>query len=335
MNKVRTGGGRIGYLDALRGFAILFVIEGHVRIFGMGIKSYDTLSALMLYTFYLPVFFFVSGYLAYKVSLANREILQNGLKKFMYLLLPAVFFSIIYNLYSHKNLMSPIYMGFGKYWFTITLFECFFVYYLIMMVLKSERWRSVALIVISLMGIGVLSYTSSIGPKLLDANHLCKYFYFFVFGIFARQYQPVFDSIVKNEVAKAFTIISFFVLLFLMDYQLLPGPVFHLLRDVVLRVLGTAMVVMLFASHATFFEGSSRVARIFNEIGRISLPIYLLQYFFVPDFGYFQNQINGMDQFTVHIISAVYTILITATCYVFIMLLEQSKFVKKYILGLK
>lgn len=35
-------------MDALRGLSILFVIEGHVRIFGMGIKSYDTMSALII-----------------------------------------------------------------------------------------------------------------------------------------------------------------------------------------------------------------------------------------------------------------------------------------------
>ncbi len=313
----------------------MFVIEGHVRIFGMGIKSYDTLSALMLYTFYLPVFFFVSGYLAYKVRMSYNDIIRNCLKKFTYLVIPAVFFSILYNLYSHKNLLLPIFSGFGKYWFTITLFECFFIYYLIMLISKSERWRSFALIVISFLGIGVLSYTSSIGPKLLDTNHLCKYFYFFVFGIFARKYKIVFDEIVKNEVVKALTIIIFFVLLFLMDYQLLPGPVFHLIRDIILRVLGTSVIIMLFASNASVFEGTGIVARILNEIGKKSLPIYLLQYFFLPDFGAFLDIVNCMDQFTIHVLAALYTVLVTAICYVFIVVLEQSKFVRIYILGLK
>lgn len=66
-------GGRIKYIDALRGFAILLVIEGHVRLFGMGIDSYDTMSALMLYSLDLPLFFFISGLLGFRPDLSVKE----------------------------------------------------------------------------------------------------------------------------------------------------------------------------------------------------------------------------------------------------------------------
>lgn len=59
------GGGRINYLDSLKFLGILLVIEGHVWDFGMGIETYDSLSGLMLYSFNMPIFFFVSGFLAY------------------------------------------------------------------------------------------------------------------------------------------------------------------------------------------------------------------------------------------------------------------------------
>ena len=47
----QSGGGRIFYLDALKCFAILLVIEGHVRTLGMHIITGDILSGLMFYTF--------------------------------------------------------------------------------------------------------------------------------------------------------------------------------------------------------------------------------------------------------------------------------------------
>lgn len=58
-------GGRINYLDSLKFLGFLLVIEGHVWDFGMGIETYDSLSGLMLYSFNMPIFFFVSGFLAY------------------------------------------------------------------------------------------------------------------------------------------------------------------------------------------------------------------------------------------------------------------------------
>lgn len=328
-------GGRIGYLDALRGLAILFVIEGHVRVFGMDIKSYDTLSALMLYSFYLPLFFFVSGYLAHKENLTKKDILRNGSKKFVFLVLPAISFSIGYNLLNHRDVLYPMYAGFGRYWFTITLFECFVIYYMILLVFKCEKARTTILIIIAIIGILALSYKSIFGPKLIDTNHLCKYFYFFTFGILSKKYNSTYTVFIKNEYVKAFSIITFFVLLFLIDYQIFPSPVFHLLRDVLLRVLGTLVIIILFASNASYFEGSGRAARILNEIGRKSLPIYLLQYFFLPDFSAFQDIITNMDQFTIHVIAALYTVFVTVVCYVFIIVLEQSKFVRTYLLGLK
>ena len=63
---------RIAYLDALKCLGILMVIDWHVRS-GNGFKPYGSLSALMIYSFALPIFFFVSGFLAYRVSMSVRN----------------------------------------------------------------------------------------------------------------------------------------------------------------------------------------------------------------------------------------------------------------------
>ena len=139
---------------------------------------------------------------------------------------------------------------------------------------------------------------------------------------------------VQNEYIKAGCIIGFFALLLLLDYQIWPSPVFHLLRDVALRVLGASMIVILFASHSALFEKSSKLVRVLVDIGKKSLPIYLLQYFFMPNFKMFPYFL-GADSFTIHIIAAVYTLLVTLTCYAFIKVIEQSRFVRTYVLGLK
>ena len=73
-----AGVGRISYLDALMCLGIILVIEGHVRQLGMGIKVYDTLPGMILYSFNMPLFFFVSGLLAYKSYIGIEDFFNNS-----------------------------------------------------------------------------------------------------------------------------------------------------------------------------------------------------------------------------------------------------------------
>ncbi len=57
---------RIGYLDALRGFAIFMIVFMHVEHFCLGITFDKSIWGSIVITFFLPVFFFISGYLAKK-----------------------------------------------------------------------------------------------------------------------------------------------------------------------------------------------------------------------------------------------------------------------------
>lgn len=83
------------------------------------------------------------------------------------------------------------------------------------------------------------------------------------------------------------------------------------------------------------FDTNSKTNRVAMDIGKKSLAIYLLQYFFIPDFKAYNLWLAGMDGFTVHAISFAYTAIIVAACYVFVSVLSNSSLIKKYILGQK
>ena len=191
------------------------------------------------------------------------------------------------------------------------------------------------MVIVSILFIGLLSVYSDIGPGLLDFNHLFKYFYFFVIGIFASNFKKQYNSIIRNEYVRTLSIVCFFLLLFTINSNIWPSPVFHFFRDIVLRVLGTFIIVMFFVSKASVFGKKTIINSIIMKIGQYSLPIYLLQYFFIPDFLPFKEWVMSLDEFSIHLISVLYTIFILLACLTFIELLEQSKFIKKYILGLK
>ena len=90
---------RLAYFDTLKCLGILLVIIGHVQFFGMDIKAYDSPPTLMLYSFNMPLFFFISGYLAYKENMiGNIESLRRIGNKFIHLVIPAMLFYIFLHL---------------------------------------------------------------------------------------------------------------------------------------------------------------------------------------------------------------------------------------------
>lgn len=73
--KLSMGNNRIFYLDSLKGILIILVIVGHVIQYGHGL-NYDYNNDLVfrfIYSFHMPLFFFISG------LLANRGCYNSGL----------------------------------------------------------------------------------------------------------------------------------------------------------------------------------------------------------------------------------------------------------------
>ena len=81
-------------IDALKGFAIFLVIIGHV-IYWSDIANYSkNLLFIMIYTFHVPLFFFISGYLIYNRFGPKTFTWIN--KKFIGLIIPYIIFTLFY-----------------------------------------------------------------------------------------------------------------------------------------------------------------------------------------------------------------------------------------------
>ena len=79
--------GRIPYIDALRGFAILLVIAGHViqTLYGT-----DGLVFRCIYSFHMPLFMFLSGFVSYKATTW-----KSVGKRFLQLIVPFFCYNVI------------------------------------------------------------------------------------------------------------------------------------------------------------------------------------------------------------------------------------------------
>lgn len=332
-----NSGKRLAYFDTLKCLGILLVISGHVQFFGMNIKAYDSPPTLMLYSFNMPLFFFISGYLAFKEDMiGNMKGVRKTGNKFQYLVLPAIVFYVFSSLLEQGgNIFGFFEYGLGKYWFTFTLFEMFMIYYCVISLIKSKTGLAISLILLSISGLCYLNFFSKYDIAFFDFNHLMKYFQFFTLGVLSKMYFPLYDKVMRNEWIKATSIILFFTILFMLYKITLPNIVHHLLRDIVLRYLGLYIVVSLFYCKQEIFSKDNRINSIIQNIGKNSLAIYLLQYFFMPDFSGYPQWLKSLDWLSIYAISFGYTVFITALCMLFIYLLSNSTFVKKYALGKK
>lgn len=324
---------RIAYLDVIKCLAILIVIDLHV-LKRCGVEHYDALSSQMLYAPVLPLFFFVSGFLAYKQSMTIEELWDNIRRKFVFLVIPAVVFCIGMDLMNHKSLFRFVTEGLHGYWFTVVLFECFLIYYLITLVFKNEQLRIGMLLMLSLAGIGMLALDKDFGPAIFDLRRVTKFFQFFVLGTLAMKFRPKYESLMNNEIVKAALLVSYFVVLFLLTYDMSP-VLHHFLRDVALRYFATFAIVSFFVCHAENFQRDTKMNSLFILIGQNSLAIYLLHYFFLPHFDPRPEWLTGLNIVTINLLSMLYTVAITALSLLFGKFLSNSKYVRKYALGKK
>lgn len=324
---------RIAYLDAINCLAILIVVNLHV-LKRCGVGHYEVLSSQMIYAPVMPLFFFVSGFLAYKQSMTIKDFWSNISRKFLFLIIPALSFRIGMDLMNHDNPLRFLTEGMHGYWFTIVLFETFLLYYILTLVIKNEKWRIGVLLALSLAGIGMLALDKDFGPAIFDLRRVTNFFQFFVLGTLATKYRPKYEALISNEIVKAVLVVGFFVTLFMTTYEFSP-VVHHFLRDVALRYFATFAIVSFFVCHEGNLRQETKVNSLINFIGQNSLAIYLLHYFFLPHFDSLPEWFEGLNMITVNIISMLYTVAITALCLLFIKFLSNSKFVKHYILGKK
>ena len=126
----QTQRNRIGYIDALRGMAMILVVYFHIAAYGFG--SYELGYNDIIERFRMPTFFFISGWLFYKSGrIWNEKTIRSIIrKKFMVQIIPTAIFMLLYLMMF--NLLDISSFGSDKkgYWFTIVLFEYFVIFFI-------------------------------------------------------------------------------------------------------------------------------------------------------------------------------------------------------------
>lgn len=287
--------GRLKWLEALRGAAIFLVVLGHITL-SKSSQGYEVMHA-MIYSFHMPLFFSMSGFLFGYREWENEAgfIIK---KKMISLGLPYLWFSVAYillNVVMQKYITtntrvqllavpSLLYRPVAHYWFLYVLL----VYYLLGTAMKKYRGMSyltaISSVLIFLVGNWVM-------PEMMNSFVLkASSYYFIFFGAteLGRRYKDILTGGVQNSLhlkEKSLSVVSFAVMiLFLTD-----GIIFYKMCFDKLALFSCSvnkLILMISGIFTTcgmirFASKSPIIVRILCFIGNGSWYIYLLHSYFL------------------------------------------------------
>lgn len=335
---------RLGYIDAIRGLAMLMVVYGHVNFFSFKITPYiGTITEAIQ----MPLFFFISGCVAYKAATRYSaiSIVVKLWDKFKVLIVPTFVIGLSY---TYLVLGRTLYdfsfnaMKYG-YWFTISLFAMNIIYLLVFWATQNKG-KSVliqTLIVTSIILWCLKHVCISTDIFIILNKTTClwqtlTHFPFFVLGVILSIYRDEYEEVLsKRDAWNALLIIGFVMALLLMppistlDIKLPIGGVLRL----ILGFCGSLLLLNLTLSLKPYLENC--IGRFFQFVGRRSLEIYLLHYFLLPDLTYAAEYVDTSSTILGLSISVLISILIIAVCLMIGNIIRLSPFLSSVLLGVK
>lgn len=329
---------RIEYIDAMRGFTMMLVVMSHVASWGIGDYGYNTIFT----TFRMPLFFFVSGFvffkpnidwcLQYTVNFIKKKVSVQILSPFLFFLA----YCIVQGLNIADGLTSESKCG---YWFTYTLFEFFILYiglqYIFRLFHIHNKVQDAAYILIGL-ALYVLMHHKVIGHSTIVTTLgmvQWRYFIFFIIGTLTHKYFIQFENLLDKTPLVMACIILFFGLNI---YPILEHVNTYLNR-LVLALSGITIIFACFRHFQDTFSSKKRIGRVFQYVGRRTLDIYLIHFFFVyKDLASTLQAIPLAESpFIAFIVSIFITICVIAACLGVSQILRLSPTLAHFLFGQK
>ena len=347
---------RLPWLDALRGFTMILVVAYHVAQFGFheNEKTSAALSSLVLMR--MPLFFFVSCFLAYKANFSWTipNALKLTWKKFKVQVIPTLVFLCLFVIFRMKGDFWDGFMRLmasptkGGYWFTWVLLQMFIIYYMCCYAGKRVTGLGKGFLLFLAWAASVFAYETLYLPKVFTYHkdmffaysslvQTIRFMQFFLLGNIVRRYW--------NNVERLFDTAWFFPLVVTLAivscadiFQL------HTLKKVWVNLPRTTamyalllLVVMFFRHYQKWFEEGREVGRFLSFIGTRTLDIYLLHFLLLPKLPQVGEWLNhNQPNFVVSIVLSVSVALVViAFCLLASQLLRVSPFLQLYLFGKK
>lgn len=295
---------RLYMFDILKGIAIFIVVTGHVPV--ICVRGLDAAPMVKFLDYlHMPLFFFISGWLAYRSSGDAGFATPRLGARARRLLLPMVCASTVWiYLFPVSGLESPFVSTWAGlwsnnykngYWFTLVLFEIFALYALVCPLLRRtpQWWQQAA--VWAALWLAVRAAADLMPADVcgfLSADLLRNYLLPFGAGVLASRYRDRFFAMSSSGLWCAAAAVTIALLMRLVCWPWLFPSVPDIavgVADALIRLSVALLAVALVRPWAkrAFADPSAPApwARMWQYLGNRSLAIYLLHYWFLFPLG--------------------------------------------------
>lgn len=241
---------RVRWIDALRGVSMFFVVYYHIQAISIGMHVSQTILGTILLSFRMPMFFFVSGFIAYKgweIWTGNFYLERLKNKARIQLIPTFVFFSLSVMFAGGTNPLSAyITNGLGGFWFTLVLFEFFLVYFTISHISRSLKGKyfDITIIILSAGAVACLALHrhENMLWTMFSLTPFLKYLQFFFLGVICRKYKEKMYALLSRDWFITANIIVFTISIYLIctsaDIKVEYGIFGNFINDELVRYAG-------------------------------------------------------------------------------------------------
>ena len=335
---------RLQWLDAMRGFTIVLVVAYHVAQIAFGENEKTSSSLPFLVLFRMPLFFFVSGFLAYKATFQwNLSSVGRQLwKKILVQIVPTLVFLSVFIILRKGDfwanfthiLTLPTKSG---YWFTWVLLQMFVVYYAI----GRRTWAIWVMWVISVAAYATLympksfTYHKAEFFQVTSLVETIKFMQFFLLGNLVHRYWKRVQKLFATR--WFFPVVTFVAFLCCADifrWHTLKLTWTNLPRTLSMYCL-LMMVVMFFHYYRDWLTRETFMGRMLQYVGTRTLDIYLIHFIVMPKLTFMGTWLNAnQPNFLIDIMcSLTVAAPVIAFCCLISHILRVSPFFKKYLFG--
>lgn len=285
---------RLGFIDAIKGFAIILVVIGHAVQFSN--QNFDSsILFRFIYSFHMPLFMFVGGFLIEIEKFRNCDYI---IKKFSQLVVPYIFWLFVMFVYMYgmnsvfsykiiqfflEAVMSP---DAGGMWYLLVLFNIYFITYLIITYSYYKFDVSVTIVII---GLNIVAFCFS-KTNILCLKHICWFMPFFYGGFYYRRYVYLRAREIKISYS---SLIAYFLLFpmwrrpnsTLLEANILGTP--KIISIIIYRIynylVGFCAVFVVFNIFHVLYKKFNFKFKALSFLGKKSLEIYVTHFYFVAE----------------------------------------------------
>lgn len=283
--------GRIRYFDGMRALAIFFVVYAHVIYISYGEEGIHMPSIHGVFiNFYMQLFFFISGFFVFKETPLKTmsQCLSLIKKRFVQLIIPPLFWGFLYAYITNRGIYDMLLIdSHSGYWYTLVLFIFTLMYTCFAFLEERRRLVTMVCVAFIIYAISIYSQHHYFDNAFLSFFSVQRWHYivYFVEGIMLRYFYTSFKKYALGMYLPTISILLLFCFIFFQEefYKRLEG--FPLSGSVIQLSYTTFSILAIWIyayRYNDFFESHNFFAKSISKVGRRTMDIYMIHFFFIP-----------------------------------------------------